>query len=125
MSRNRTESLLRRKLYTHGSPVEIQHYTEADGGSRGPEWQPGEADQINAYPDTSGGSRQLGELFGVELQNDIAFTVLESELSDQATDGGHAGASHVTYNGRDYVVEHIEDNGTPAVVLHCTTEQDN
>jgi hypothetical protein len=64
-------------------------------------------------------------LFGLELQNDIAFIALESELSDQATDGGHAGASEVSYNGRSYVVEHIEDNGTPAVVLHCTTEQDN
>ena len=125
MSRNRTESLLRRKLYTHGSAVEIQHYIEADGGSRGPEWQPGETDEINVYPDTSGGSRQLGELFGLELQNDIAFIALESELSDQAADGGHAGASEVSYNDRSYVVEHIEDNGTPAVVLHCTTEQDN
>lgn len=125
MSRNRTESLLRRKLYTHGSAVEIQHYVEGGSGSRGPQWTEGDTDEINAYPDTSGGSRQLGELFGVELQTDIAFHVLGSELSDQATDGGGAGTSEVTYNGRTYPVEHIEDNGTPAVVLHCTTEQDN
>jgi len=125
MSRARAESLLRRQIYLHGSPVTVQHFTETDGGSRGPAYSEGDTDEIKAYPDTSGGNRQLGELLGVELSSDIAFHCLKDDLSDQLAGGGNTAASEVSYNGRSYVVEDVEDNGRPVVVLHCTTEQDN
>lgn len=125
MSRARTESLFRRKIYSYGSPLTVQHYTESDSGSRGPEYAAGETDEIKAYPDTSGGNRQLGELFGVETSADIVFHCLKSDLSEQLAEGGNTAASDVDYNGQTYVVERIEDNGRPVVMLHCTTEQDN
>lgn len=111
---------IRKRLQMHGVDIALQHYEEADSG-RGTIWQESEEETIKAYPSYSGSSSTLGELLGIELQEEMAFAVLADDVSDDLRDGGHDGATDVTYDGRSYVVEQVEDLKQGTVTLHCST----
>lgn len=105
----------------HGVDISIQHYEIEDGGSRGNRPVESEEQTVKAYPQDKTASASLSELLGRELSIDIRFRVLEEDMHEDLRDGGHDGASRVTYNDRTYVVEHVEDEGDGTLSLHCST----
>lgn len=115
----------RQRLQMHGVDISIQHYEVQDGGSRGGRPEESEADNVKAYVQDKTGSARLADLLGRELNIDITFTVLAEEISDDLRGGSHDAASEVTYRDRTYVVEHVEDEGSATITLHCSTREDD
>lgn len=111
----------RQRLQMHGSDITIQHYEIEDGGSRGSRPVESEEQTVKAYVQDKSASTNLHELLGRELSIDVTFRVLEKSMHDDLRDGGHDGASRVTYHGRTYVVRHVEDEGDGTLTLHCST----
>ena len=118
MPRLSTHGAARRKIARDGVDITVRHRSKVDASSRGHGYEPGLEESVRAYVEFTSSSADLDDLFGASLDVDAEFHVLRDDITvDELTEGGGDDASRVEYNGRQYAVERVEDQGQSVLTL--------
>lgn len=114
----------RRRILRRGRAITMQHRHLEDESSRGQHWTDGEAETVKAYPEYGTSSPALEGLFGADLDSSMTFHVLEDQVSESLSDGGGDGATRIQFDGREHIVDRVEelDHGTVAIICETPGE---